>query len=75
MTEWRDIATAPKDGTEILAYEAGDFSIVKWARVNRSMGWQCMGDGCSAVEYMDDFGTGYLQAYPSHWMPLPEAPQ
>lgn len=72
---WQPIETAPKDGTQILVWEAGDVSVVAWERIKNCNGWQCFGDGRRAVEYMSDFGTDYLEAgWPTHWMPLPPAP-
>lgn len=59
LTEWRDIATAPKDGTWMLACWAGSdrpaFGVVKW-------------DSCDWIEGGDVVGI------PTHWLPLPSAP-
>ena len=63
--EWRDISTAPKDGTAILAYwspvvegAADAMDIALWA----DGGWRDPDD----IEAL--YGT------PTHWMPLPPAP-
>lgn len=58
---WRDIASAPKDGSDILAY-LPNFdcrSVVHWARINNSGHWY---DGWHVVN-------------PTHWQPLPEPPK
>jgi hypothetical protein len=58
-TGWRDIATAPKDGTPVLGYwwhsDGGSFGVVVW-------------DGDDWRENSDIVGA------PTHWMPLPPAP-
>lgn len=60
MTEWQDISTAPKDGTEILTYRRKSLmAVAVWFdEINR---W-CVSDGCDIVDV-------------THWMPLPEPPQ
>jgi hypothetical protein len=58
--QWRPIATAPKDGSDILAYEEEDGIAIIW--------W---GFGC----WLNDAGTNDgLSPTPTHWMPLPDAP-
>lgn len=61
--EWQPIETAPKDGTEILLYRRG-VSQGKWrvGMLNGQCAWG--GDGW--------FYPRWDQ--PTHWMPLPEAP-
>ena len=62
---WRPIETAPKDGSEILLAHPDGSMVVGWWRENglhgRASGWS---DG-------DDFAM----EWPSHWMPLPAAPE
>jgi hypothetical protein len=78
--EWQPIETAPKDGTEILAYEKCDylysndeiepFERIKIVRWNEVMQWDNPED-----EY--DWMTGSSfdeQINPTHWMPLPKPP-
>jgi hypothetical protein len=70
--EWRPIATAPRDGTDILAIEnfcreghggktyPKEALVVKWSELNQ--GWVCFGVIVSSFE-------------PTHWQPLPPAPR
>jgi len=76
---WQLIATAPKDGTEIILFcpthsQGYEIEIGSW-RVD---------DGCSGDKeplWLDnsyyDFSTGYASTplEPTHWMPFPEPPQ
>ena len=56
---WQPIATAPKDGTRFLAWEAGtQRSAIIW---RRSAGWD------TDAFYMDPVAF-------THWMPLPPPP-
>ncbi len=65
--EWQPISTAPKDGTQVLAFARGDhmpefYGVAQWAEAN------------------PDFPrtvAGWFWPYairPTHWMPLPPAP-
>jgi len=59
--EWKPIASAPRDGTEILVgLHDGSVAVVWWGRYGREIGWT---DG------------DYLMTWPSHWMPLPPPPK
>lgn len=61
MSDWRDISTAPKDGTRIMVWNsfAGVYSS---AYLNGE--WPLYGWGNEGVWY----------PRPTHWMPLPDAP-
>lgn len=59
---WQPIDTAPKDGTVILAYVEGRLKDT-WHDVIRY-----------DVDAMAWF-SGITQVWPSHWMPLPAAPE
>jgi len=61
--QWQDIATAPKDGTFILAFGNGVaihncHYIAEWSEGD---GWIC--------SYSD------VDVTPSHWLPLPTPPE
>ena len=61
-SQWRPIATAPKDGTAVLGWWADECMIVDWCVfVER---W------CSTHDSEDLF-----MPEPTHWMPLPEGPK
>ncbi len=71
MSEWQPIETAPKDGTEILAYvvqEPDDYTDA----VGAPEGWANVDIG-----RFDMFGewAGQWAGVPTHWMPLPDPPQ
>lgn len=69
MSEWRDIATAPRDQTRVLLWGVShDTSEIGRYCTDTDMsgaraGWQ--------VLWVD----GWRSANPSHWMPLPEPPE
>lgn len=60
---WRDIASAPKDGTRVLlAHASAAFD-----------GWWDDGEGAWVDGETDNDGD-YIAYRPSHWMPLPPLP-
>ena len=60
--DWQPIATSPKDGTEILVYTRSEcFYVVVYDDVF-SAPWRIRND------------EGLNETVPTHWMPLPEAP-
>ena len=68
MTEWQPIDTAPKDGTDILAYlewtdKSGEIRVIRWDE-EMEVWW-----GDYAYDPDDEF------EYPTHWMPLPAPPK
>lgn len=65
MDEWRDIASAPKDGTPILMWVSGE-------RRRVVFGWW---SGRHDPEYpWHTYGEAYRVDIPTHWMPLPTPP-
>jgi hypothetical protein len=71
--EWQPIETAPKDGTEFLAYDkrTKKMDVCHW--IGRPMNWpsQVQMDG-EYGPYEDQFGHSWRDI--SHWMPLPPPP-
>lgn len=61
MVEWRDIETAPRDGTEIIAMIGRKRVRLAWyfKPSSRTEGW------------LDETGRSIK---PTHWLPLPPAP-
>ena len=68
---WRPIETAPKDGTAILLGSRGGSWIGKWLPVYVS-GYQPENPWSSLMLNHDHMGEKWCK--PTHWMPLPEAP-
>jgi|SRR6516162_1664387 hypothetical protein len=66
---WHPIATAPKDGTQILVGWKGvnDRQVVRW--IDGLEAWCVNNGGWGEDRYRDDDGA------PTHWMPLPEEPK
>lgn len=64
--EWQPIETAPKDGTEFLAWRRGMFANCYRVPRDDCEMW-CFGGQSAAVEYRPSIK-------PSHWMPLPPPP-
>jgi hypothetical protein len=59
---WRDIASAPKDGTPVLlTARGGQVGVCVWIRQ-----WLYHGVGATPADWWDE---------PSHWRPLPEPPE
>lgn len=70
MSEWMPIETAPKDGTEFLAWwpHLERQAVTYWAKSTR---W-----GANWFAYVcKSSAPRNMSAKPSHWMPLPPAPQ
>lgn len=65
---WRPIATAPKDGTEVLGTDGIGQRVIYWM-TNSIMydGWFVPGD-------TKGHGDGLLGWKPTHWRPLPSLP-
>lgn len=83
MSDWQPIETAPKDGTEILAYRQDcDVFIARYTSADAFLG----GNELEGMDEADIFAEGWFCAdfvrgsrldgaeMPTHWMPLPEPP-
>ena len=69
--QWQPIETAPKDGTEILAYDRIECKILFWSgkteRIDiKNPAW---------VSWEFDNAELMTSYNPTHWMPLPEGPK
>jgi hypothetical protein len=70
---WRPIETAPKDGTDVLLFEAGFVPgqyVTNWRKFTDGFGDQYEGWASP-----DSGELGPCRMAPTHWMPLPPAPQ
>ena len=71
MSDWRDITTAPRDGTTILAYHPTlQHVLVLWFPDGEG---SADNDGAD-TNWKNDWDKSYLYSEPSHWMPLPAPP-
>ena len=60
---WEPIETAPKDGTPILGYARGDYTVVRW---NKNGHYWTL---CVCGTRADDG-----EWWPTYWLPLPPPP-
>ena len=86
-TQWRDIETAPKDGTEVFIFHKGweQSPVAKWGDypgnpVVNQRNEDCDMEGWIFHEWFTPGNEdGFLgwddDEMPTHWMPLPEAPK
>ena len=70
MSEWRDISTAPRDGTHILVHfpQIGTWQVF-WSTEVFAEGSWCVSDN----KFEDRPLRGWTEP-PLHWMELPAAP-
>lgn len=67
-TRWQPIATAPKDGTNVLLVNRkGNIAAGLWMNSLSGTGWWLRGGDRPDTFFNDHHG-------PTHWMPLPAAP-
>jgi len=71
---WRDIASAPKDGTPMLGWNGECVTEICW--IDRpdddgKFGWCCAGFSDGGMLYQLN---NIMDTAPTHWMPLPAAP-
>jgi hypothetical protein len=82
MTPWQDIATAPRDGTEVIVYvnSSGTSVIhIAWYRSPEEIekfggfGNDFMKEDVGWWSYTEN-SVGQSMVYPTHWMELIELP-
>jgi len=79
--QWRDIADAPKDGTQVLGWNEEGAEIVWWEDACTDQPDQPGHDGGWFGTYAfpgrnkDDRYHSESQGQPTHWMPLPTPPE
>ena len=71
-TCWQPIATAPKDGTDLLLAEYGEngygeIDVGSWGLIEKSDL-----DGSDVIGWLSNYGR---VNEPTHWLPLPENPE
>lgn len=66
---WRDIESAPKDGSAVLVWSNGDPSIASFDGQ-----WTALVDGVAVTETTPNTGLRWWTVYPTHWQPLPSPP-
>lgn len=65
LLSWQPIATAPKDGTDILVMTGETMHVVRWENVHGDFDYWVVDD--------NKHGPFTLRGKePTHWMPLPE---
>lgn len=68
MTEWLDISSAPRDGTRVLGFVEGErVSVMIYCKTPHVplYGWH----------FTEGDPEDWDMVRPTHWMPLPDAPQ
>lgn len=65
--EWQPIDSAPKDGTQFIAYmaydEGAEIDVIFWSQSRKDFPWHFVAGGAAA------------ENIPTHWMPLPKPPE
>jgi hypothetical protein len=82
MTDWPDISTAPKDGTEVLGIYVTPSGRVDGPWTMQFDGrwdhrWIPSWNGSRVTDGVDGYGATVsmeLDNQPTHWHPLPEPP-
>jgi len=64
---WKEISTAPKDGTPIIGYAGGEYTVVEWFGSEVGVGyWSLSVTGT----YAEDG-----EWWPTHWHQIPKGPK
>jgi hypothetical protein len=69
--KWQAIETAPKDGTKFVFLRIRK-NVREEIRYFTDIGWF---DGPELLVPFDTYGKKPNGMWPTHWMPLPEAPE
>lgn len=69
MSEWQPIETAPKDGTTVIAFRPTDPPHVE------GMYWATYDGTDEGAWHWTYDGDAPSSNQPTHWMPLPKAPE
>jgi len=80
-SDWQPIETAPKDGSEFLAYgedingDGPKIGLSRW-RSSKEEHWEAVGDRKKELRERDTSAWDYDAdiVFPTHWMPLPAPP-
>lgn len=78
MNEWQPIGTAPKDFSDVLFWASGRFWVGHWWVDRSDDGYREEDCFVMVPVGMDWNGIDlktHFQAKPTHWMPLPAAPE
>ncbi len=70
MNKWRNINSAPKDGSNILLWDGHEVEKAAWRRPHSGgrKGW------CLPDSDQDEQGGCAEVWNPTHWMPIPKPP-
>ena len=79
MDKWQPIETAPKDGTPVLIWKPDERMVGEYMMAAYWSDEHCGGSGWVPVGGIHIQGyhsptVGGPQGFPTHWMPLPKAP-
>jgi hypothetical protein len=75
MSEWQDISTAPRDGTQIIGY--GPIRETHYFREDRYWGKRVTEPRVRQTYMVAGLWqtNGFGSMMPTHWMPLPSPPE
>jgi hypothetical protein len=70
---WQPIETAPKDGTRVLGFSAGEWPDEQISTTRCTKAGEWIHECCVESTIWGDYDHGRWE--PTHWHPLPEPPQ
>jgi hypothetical protein len=74
MAEWKEIASAPKDGTQVLIYDRAWCGGKPMIHVSRWQKYQLVSVG-GPLRGVTERGAWEGVTEATHWMPLPDPPK